>query len=57
MEQDLQILYLCMVELLLCIQKDYKNAFDVDELDAYLKEDHDFKICNSLFIVILQVEC
>ncbi len=23
--------------------KDYKNAFDVDELDAYLKEDHDFK--------------
>mgnify|MGYP000703625605 FL=1 len=22
--------------------KDYKNAFDVDELDAYLKEDHDF---------------
>lgn len=23
--------------------KDYKNVFDVDELDAYLKEDHDFK--------------
>ena len=23
--------------------KDYKNAFDVDELDAYLKEDHNFK--------------
>lgn len=23
--------------------KDYKNAFDVNELDAYLKEDHDFK--------------
>ena len=23
--------------------KDYKNAFDVNELDAYLKKDHDFK--------------
>ena len=36
-------MYLCMVELLLMYTKDYKNAFDVDELDAYLKEDHDFK--------------
>ena len=43
MEQDCRFVSNVWMDVLLCIQKIIKNAFDVDELDAYLKEDHDFK--------------